>query len=313
MAALPFPPGLMLAGPTAAGKSEVALLLARRLSGEIVSVDSMQVYRGMDVGTAKPTVEERQSVRHHLIDVVDCSEAFDAARFVSLAEGILREVADRRRLPILCGGTGLYFKALLEGIGDAPSSDPDLRSALEKTPLPALLQELAEKDPQTFQHIDRKNPRRVVRAVEVLRLTGRPHSQQKAVWDHANENAARETSPVFVLRRGSDDLQARINIRVERMFASGLVDETRRLLGLGLEQNRTAMQAIGYRQVAEHLRGMRSLPETIELVKTKTRQFAKRQMTWYRRQLPVCWIDVAKEEPAGSVADRIQVEFERIK
>jgi tRNA dimethylallyltransferase len=309
MAAIASGPILMLAGPTAVGKSEVALLLAHRLPGEILSVDSMQVYRGMEVGTAKPSAEEQQNVRHHLIDVVDCTETFDAARFVSLAQGVVPDIAGRGRVPILCGGTGLYFKALLEGLGSAPSPDAKLRTELESIPLSVLLQELADKDPLTFQKIDRKNPRRVIRAVEVLRLTGRPHSKQRANWQEPGEGGAKLDSPVFVLRRQPADLQARINRRVERMFAAGLVDETRRLLAAGLERNRTAMQAIGYRQVVEHLRGARSLPETVELVKTKTRQFAKRQMTWYRRQLPVRWIDVGADETGSAIADRIQEEF----
>jgi tRNA dimethylallyltransferase len=301
----------MIAGPTAAGKSEVAMILARRLSGEIVSVDSMQVYRGMDWGTAKPSAADQRSVRHHLIDVAACNEAFDAARFVALAEVALRETAGRQRQPILCGGTGLYFKALLEGLGEAPSADPSLRADLEHLPLDNLLQELSEKDPATYDRIDRKNRRRIVRAVEVLRLTGRPFAQQRAEWRKADHGSVEPTLPVFVLRRDPADLHQRIQVRVDRMFNSGLVEETRRLLPLGLEQNRTAMQAIGYRQVVEYLRGVRSLEETIELVKTKTRQFAKRQMTWYRRQLPVCWMDVGAKEDAAAVADRIEAEFRK--
>src|SRR4030095_3854643 len=248
MAAIASGPILMLAGPTAVGKSEVALLLAHRLPGEILSVDSMQVYRGMEVGTAKPSAEEQQNVRHHLIDVVDCTEPSDAALVVSLAQGVVPDIAGRGRVPILCGGTGLYFKALLEGLGSAPSPDAKLRTELESIPLSVLLQELADKDPLTLQKIDRKNPRRVIRAVEVLRLTGRPHSKQRANWQEPGEGGAKLDSPVFVLRRQPADLQARINRRVERMFAAGLVDETRRLLAAGLERNRTAMQAIGYRQ-----------------------------------------------------------------
>src|SRR5258706_9064770 len=160
---------LLLAGPTAVGKSEVALRLAEKLGGEIISVDSMQVYRGLDLGTAKPSAADRARVPHHLIDVVDINEPFDAAKFVELARRAVAEIQARGRVPVLCGGTGLYFKAFLEGLGDAPPADPALRAELEAAPLPGLLRELAERDPASYEKIDRRNPRRVVRAVEVIR------------------------------------------------------------------------------------------------------------------------------------------------
>lgn len=185
MATVPsLPPGpILLAGPTAVGKSGVALLLAEQLNGEIVSVDSMQVYRGLDIGTAKPSAEERLRVPHHLIDTVDLAEPFDAARFLELAGLAVAEIQSRNRLPILCGGTGLYFKAYLDGLGEAPPADERLRAELEATPAAELLRELAERDPVTFETIDRLNLRRVIRAVEVIRLTGKPFSAQRARWD----------------------------------------------------------------------------------------------------------------------------------
>ena len=296
-------PSLLLAGPTAVGKSEVALLLAERLGGEIISVDSMQVYRGLDIGTAKPSPEERWRVPHHLIDVVELGESFDAAQFVKRAREAMAEIQARGRLPILCGGTGLYFKALLEGLGEAPPADAVLRAELERAPLEALLRELAERDPATFARIDRRNPRRVVRALEVIRLTGRPCSEQRAVWNLSAFSHL--SSPIFALSRAIDDLRARIDARVDQMFERGLVQETQGLWRSGLEQNRTAMQAIGYRQVVEHLRGERPLAETVALVKQKTRQFAKRQKTWFRHQLPVKGIEVGLEESAESVTARV--------
>lgn len=289
---------LFLAGPTAVGKSEVALLLAEKLNGEIISVDSMQVYRGLDIGTAKPTSAERARMPHHLIDVADLSEPFDAARFCELAHAAVQQIQSRGHRPIFCGGTGLYFKAFLEGLGDAPPSNAALRAALEATPLPVLLEELAARDPLTFDKIDRQNPRRVIRAVEVIRLTGKPFSAQRSTWNDAAVNTGR----LIVLIRPKPELDARINARVDVMFAAGLVEETRRLLTHGLDQNPTAMQAIGYRQVVEHLHGDRSLPETIELVKLRTRQFAKRQLTWFRRQ-PARWVEL--ENSAAVVADRV--------
>ena len=294
---------IFLAGPTAAGKSEIALALAEKICGEIISVDSMQVYRGLDIGTAKPSAAERARVPHHLIDVADLAEPFDAAQFVELAGKAAAEIQARGHVPIFCGGTGLYFKAYLEGLGDAPPADAQLRAELEAAPLAGLLEELERRDPATFAVIDRQNPRRVIRAVEVIRLTGRPFSAQRAEWQSKAQSP--RSKVIFGLSRAGADLHARINVRVDEMFRRGLVSETRGLLARGLERNRTAMQAIGYRQVAEHLRGERPLPETIELVKIKTRQFAKRQMTWFRRQLDVEWIELAPGDGAEAVVAKI--------
>jgi tRNA dimethylallyltransferase len=330
-------PPIFLAGPTAVGKSALALALAEQHGGEIISVDSMQVYRGLDIGTAKPTAAERARVPHHLIDVADLTEAFDAAKFVALAQQAVLEIQSRGRFPIFCGGTGLYFKAYLEGLGEAPPSDEKLRAELDATPLADLLRELEQRDPITFAKIDRQNPRRVIRALEVIRLTGKPFSAQRAEWKQpaaisslpspkggegrgeeahlfsaepdafATQNPSPQPSPhlggaresdalpaprFFCLSRPAADLHARINLRVDEMFAAGLVEETRQLLQHGLEQNKTALQAIGYRQVVEHLRGERSLPETIELVKIKTRQYAKRQLTWFRKHANAQWIEL---------------------
>jgi len=297
-------PLLCLAGPTAVGKSEIALLLAEQLGGEIISVDSMQVYRGLDIGTAKPDATERARVPHHLIDVADLTEAFDAAQFVELATRAIAEIRARGRRPILCGGTGLYFKALLEGLGNAPPSDRALRNELERTPLPDLLRELDEKDPATAARIDRQNPRRVFRAIEVLRLTGKPFSEQRASW--TQEQPSLGAFQFFALARESEDLRARIDARVDRMFARGLVEETRSLLDRGLLDNRNAQQALGYRQVIEHLRGERSLVETIALVKRRTWQFARRQRTWFRHQLAVVEMDLQPGESAESGAARVR-------
>jgi tRNA dimethylallyltransferase len=272
-------PELLLAGPTAVGKTEVALQLAERLGGEIISVDSIQVYRGLDIGTAKPTIEERARVPHHLIDILDPHETFDAAQFIRRASDAVRDIRGRNRLPILCGGTGLYFKAWLEGIGQAPAGDAELRAQLEQVPLDALLDELRNSDPETFARIDRKNPRRVIRAIEVIRLSGKPFSEQRA--RHPAKPAA-----FFVLQRERADLHRRIDRRVDEMFARGLVEETRRALN-----SPAARQALGYRQVVEHLEGKRGLEETIALVKLRTHQYAKRQLTWFRHQAQAEWIE----------------------
>ena len=294
---------IFLAGPTAVGKSDVALLLAKELDGEIIAVDSMQVYCGLDIGTAKPSATERKQVPHHLLDVAELNESFDAAMFCRLAGKAVEEIQSRGRVPIFCGGTGLYFKAFLEGLGEAPPSDPQLRAELEAAPLDDLLRELAAQDPQTFARIDRQNPRRVVRAVEVIRLTGRPFSGQRAGWSDAPDGA--QQAVFFVLTRPKPGLDDRINVRVDEMFRRGLVEETRRLLEHGLAENPTAMQAIGYRQVVEHLRGERSLAETVEMVKARTRQYAKRQMTWFRGHTPATWLELAGNESAAETCGRI--------
>lgn len=296
---------ILIAGPTAVGKSAVALCLAEQVGGEIITVDSMQVYRGLDIGTAKPCAAHRARVPHHLIDVVEVTELFDAAQFVRLAQSAVHEIQQRGRTPILCGGTGLYFKAFLEGLGEAPPADATLRAELEATPLADLLQELATRDPVTFDQIDRQNRRRVVRAVAVIRLTGRPFSVQRAPWNLAARPAGAPAHVAFGLSRQPDDLRHRIDARVDEMFACGLVEETRQLRARGLKDNPTAMQAIGYRQVVAHLEGQLSLGETVELVKRRTRQFARRQVTWFRRQLQLDWIPLGIDTPAPATAGLI--------
>ncbi len=307
---------ILIAGPTAVGKSEIALCLAGQLGGEIISADSMQVYRGLDIGTAKPSPAERARVPHHLIDICNLTESFDAAQFARLAQRAVAEIRSRGHVPILCGGTGLYFRAFLEGLGEAPSADAGLRAELEDTPLEKLLAELRERDPVTYPKIDKQNPRRIIRAVEVVRLTGKSFSAQRARWGETkvgssrrDDRTAQRAVPAkinfYFFTRTPADLHARINARVDAMFARGLVDETRELLKRGLAENKTAMQAIGYRQVVEHLRGERSLAETIELVKTRTRQFAKRQLTWFRAQKNLEWIELQPNEPLENVSQKI--------
>jgi tRNA dimethylallyltransferase len=294
---------VLLAGPTAVGKSEIALQVAEKIGGEIISTDSMQVYRGLDIGTAKPSPADRARVPHHLIDICDLQEAFDAAQFVRRARQAVAEIQSRKKIPVFCGGTGLYFKAFLSGLGEAPPANPELRAMLETLPFEALLRELRERDPAAYEKIDKQNPRRVIRAVEVIRLSGKKFSEQRAEWK--SEVQRPEAGVFFCLSRQPADLHHRINSRVDAMFRRGLVDETRALLEHGLEQNQTAMQAIGYRQVVEHLRGGRNLTETIEQVKIRTRQFAKRQLTWFRRHGHCEWMELGPGETPGSCAEKI--------
>ena len=296
-------PALFIAGPTAVGKSEIALRLAEQRDGELISTDSMQVYRGLDIGTAKPTPAERARIPHHLLDVCDLSDPFDAAQFVRRARQAVAEIQSRGRVPIFCGGTGLYFKAFVSGLGEAPATDSALRAALEAAPFESLLHELRERDPVAYEKIDKQNPRRVIRAVEVIRLTGRKFSEQRAEWKTPAALPVEKNSYCFT--RPPADLHARINARVDAMFARGLVEETSALLERGLDLNPTALQAIGYRQVAEYLRGEHSLEETVELVKIRTRQFAKRQLTWFRRHGNMKWIELNPSEPLEDIVKRL--------
>ena len=296
-------PPVFLAGPTAVGKSAVALALAEKIGGEIIAVDSMQVYRGLDIGTAKPTAAERARLPHHLLDICDLHEAFDAAQFIRHARKAVSEIQSRNKIPIFCGGTGLYFKAFLDGIGEAPPADEKLRAELEAAPFAALLAELQERDPAAYEKIDKQNPRRVIRAVSVIRLTGKKFSEQRAEWK--TESGKQKTENIFCFTRSAEDLHRRINIRVDAMFARGLVDETRGLLQHGLAENKFAMQAIGYRQVVEHLRGERDLAKTIELVKSRTRQFSKRQLTWFRRHGNCEWIELKPDEAVEATVARL--------
>lgn len=285
MSAPPFP--IFLTGPTAVGKSDLAMQLAGEISGEIISADSMQVYRGLDIGTAKPSPQKRSLIPHHLIDVANLCQTFDAGQFVNRATQAVREIKQRQKLPIFCGGTGFYLKAYREGLDDLPPSNPALRSELEQTPPKKLLEELCRKDPLLFAQIDPKNLRRVIRALEIIRQTRQPASAQRRRWA-----AKAPPPPLIVLFRPTASLRKRIHQRVEAMFRDGLVEETKALLKCGIQENPIASRALGYRQVLYHLENQNSLSETIALVKTKTWQFARRQITWFRKQKRTIWLDL---------------------
>ena len=290
---------IYLTGATASGKSALAMHLAKRLGGEIISVDSMQVYCGLNIGTAKPSSEEQAEVPHHLIDVAQLSEAFDAAQFVRLAKSASESISSRGRIPIFCGGTGLYFRALMEGLGNSPPSDELLRDELSLLPFESLVAELKIKDPKAAKQIDLKNPRRVLRAVEVMRLTGRPYSEQRIGWDKLK----RAPENLFCINREVDVLNQRIHKRVDEMFSLGLIEETQILIKQGLRDNRNACQALGYRQVLDLLDGELSLESVVDKVKIKTRQFAKRQRSWFRNQMKCDLLDWPEDENVDSFCE----------
>jgi tRNA dimethylallyltransferase len=298
--------GWFLTGPTAAGKTSVGLELAERLNAEIISLDSMAVYRGMDLGTAKPTPEQRRRVPHHLIDVVDPNEDYSLAQYVDAAHACVAEIRRRQREPLFVGGTPLYLKSLLRGIFEGPPADWELRrrieAELEEVGLAALHERLALVDPLTAARLHPHDKRRIIRALEVFRATGQPISHLQMQFDEARPA---EACKVFVLDWPRPILHQRIEARVERMFAAGLVDETRGLLARYGGLSRTASQAVGYREVIEHLAGNRSLAETIEQVKTRTRQFARRQETWFRSLSECRRVPMRDDVPPAEIATQI--------
>ncbi|MCX7887117.1 MAG: tRNA (adenosine(37)-N6)-dimethylallyltransferase MiaA [Verrucomicrobiae bacterium] len=302
---------IFLVGPTAVGKSAVAVELAERLGAEIVSADSMQVYRGLDIGTAKPTAAERARVRHHLIDVCEINEVFDVRRYVELAQAVLA----RLQVAVVVGGTGMYIRALRHGLFDGPGRQPQLRSRLEAMSTAELFAELQRVDPQTASRIDRHNPRRLVRALEVFYATGKPIAELQTQWA---KRCTGDAPPIFGLQRDRADLVARIERRIDQQMAAGWLEETRALMercplpsgaGLGTHVG-TVWQAAGYRELAAHLRGEISLAEAVARIKLRTRQLARRQMTWFRREPGIRWLAVEADELPGETARRILSELE---
>jgi tRNA dimethylallyltransferase len=280
---------LVIAGPTASGKTALAVALAERLGGEVVNADSQQVYRGLDVGTAKPTPAERARVPHHLLDVVEPGEGMDAARFAALADAAIAEIAARGRLPIVAGGTGLYVRALLHGVVPAPGRDPALRARLEEEALrlgrPALHARLAAVDPEAAARIRPNDLVRVVRALEIAAGGRRPSELHAA---HAFRED-RYDATILALDPPRAELHARIDARVREMFAAGLLEETRSLLARsgGALPGRLP---IGYAEAAEHLGGALPLEEAVRRVQVAHRRYARRQVIWLRRERGVEWI-----------------------
>jgi tRNA dimethylallyltransferase len=297
-----------LTGPTASGKSAVGIELARRINAEIVSLDSMAVYRGMNIGTAKPSLAERQAIPHHLIDIVDPWEDFSVAQYLALADDAIRQIRSRGREPLFVGGTPLYLKTLLRGLFSGPDADWAYRNQLEAVALRDGTSELHRRlsviDPVAANRLHPNDKRRLIRALEVHHRIGRPISEQQRQFSGpptANQRA------VWVLDWPRAQLHDRIDRRVEGMFAAGLVDEVRALLAADRPFSRTAQQALGYREVIEHLAGKTDLPTTIDLVKLHTRQFAKRQLTWFRSLAECRWIQVAEPLNASEIAERIDL------
>jgi len=290
---------LIIVGPTAVGKTATALWLAQEFSGEIISCDSMQVYRGFDLGTDKPSPEERKLVPHHLIDFLDPTEQFSAADFAFQALAIAEEIIGRGHLPIVVGGTGLYHQALTAGLFKGPGRDQALRQKLKTEArefgLEKLYQKLQEFDPEYARKITPKDSIRIIRALEVYYKTGRPISEHFRLTESPLQ--ARGFIPGQIgLKLERKELYRRIEERVDRMFEKGLVAEVRKLLEMGLPEEATPFKGLGYRQVLRYLKGEISLEEAIRLTKLETRHYAKRQMTWFRKTPGLTWFQPTEKD-----------------
>jgi tRNA dimethylallyltransferase len=301
----PLHRAIYLTGPTAVGKTAVGLALARRLGAEIIALDSMTLYRGMDLGTAKPTVAERAAVPHHLIDVLDPWEAASVADYRGWALAAVAAIEGRGKRALFVGGTALYLKALLRGLFAGPGADPDRRRALEEEAdrhgNAALHARLAALDPATAARLHPHDRRRVIRALEVIAAAGQPLARLQA--EHGRTAPAGVA--VFALERPRAELCARIDRRVVTMFADGLVAEVRTLQAGIRPLGPVAAQAVGYREVFEYLAGRAPLDQTVDRVQARTRQFAKRQATWFRGLAEVQPWPVAPDEPPDATAGRL--------
>jgi len=302
------PEMVLIVGCTATGKGRIAFELARRVGGQILSIDSMKVYRRMDIGTAKPSLERRQAVQHHLIDIVEPSESFSVGRYVELADRVIEDMQNQQQSIIAVGGTAMYLRALIEGIFEGPSANPEIRQRLKdqavQIGMDKLHAQLAQVDPDAAQRIHPNDLKRIVRALEVYELTGKPIS---SFHTHFRTGQFRHTWQLIGLRREKDDAGRRINKRVKTMIEMGLVEEVKSLLAEPEGLSRQAAQAVGYAEMIEHLQGKRALDDAIEKIKINTRRLAKAQRTWFRSFQYVHWFDLKPHDPPDEVAEKIML------
>jgi len=281
---------LVICGPTASGKTRLGVELALRLGGEVISADSMQLYRGMDIGTAKPTMKERRGVTHHMLDVAEPCENWSVARYAQTASACAQDILSRGKLPIVVGGTGLYIDTLVAGRDFAPFTGKWRRELQERAKaegVEVLYEELKRIDPERAARLPIGDEKRIIRALEVWYETGRTISEHDALTRETPPRYRAVTLGLAFSRR--EDMWAQIDKRVDEMAASGLVDEVKGLLASGIPENSTAMQAIGYKEVSAALREGREMAQAIEEIKLRTRQYAKRQLTWFRRNKKIYW------------------------
>lgn len=285
-------PLVILTGPTAVGKTELSIKLAKLLNGEIISADSMQVYKGMDIGTAKITKEEMQGVEHHLIDIITPFEDWDVSSFKTYSQNALDDIVMRGRIPLVTGGTGFYIQALVKDVDFSYEDNSDVRNELEREyelkGADYLHEKLKEVDPVSAVIIHKNNVKRVIRALEFFKLNGYPISEHNKTQ---SENESPYNFAYFVLTDERDKLYERINRRVDIMLENGLVDEVKRLKDSGLDRSYVSMQGLGYKEILDYLDGKLTLEEAVYILKRDTRHFAKRQLTWFRREKDVIMIN----------------------
>jgi len=291
-----------IVGPTAMGKTATAIELAKQLNGEIISIDSRQVYKGLDIGTAKPTLHQQQEISHHLVDILELDEQISAGAYRKLALKTVSEIQSRGKLPIFVGGSGMYIRALIRGIFHESCTDMvirrRIRKELQEKGTAALYNRLVDIDPELAVKIHLNDVKRITRALEIYEITGKPPSE------HYRTQQTNPPFPyqIFVLTMERELLYRRINARVEEMIASGLVREVELLLNRGLRQNLDLLLTLGYREVIQHLDGNCSHAEMVENIKRNTRRYAKRQLTWFRNQLEATWLTIAEQQSISETA-----------
>ncbi len=296
-----------IAGPTASGKTALAIEIAKRFSGEVISCDSMQIYKGMDIGTAKPDEDEKCGILHHMIDIIEPSQKFSVADFAEMARACIDDCISRGRLPILAGGTGLYMDSVLNNTDFADfKSDPEFRKEMqalaETEGNEALHKILRQKDPEAAEKIHPNNVRRVIRALEVCKVTGK-------TFTLVNEESKREAlfdALVFGIDTDRETLYKRIDKRVDVMMEKGLLDEVKALCENGVGKDTTAMQAIGYKELLEYIDGKEPLLDAVEKIKQESRRYAKRQLTWFRRNDEIQWVRLDDEDSLEKIFEKCQ-------
>lgn len=297
----------LLIGCTASGKSQVALSLARRLGGEIVAIDSMKIYRRMDIGTAKPSLSVRREVAHHLIDIIEPSESYSLGCFVEDADRVIRDIHSRGRPIVAEGGSMMFVRGLVSGVFDGPSADlafrHELRSRAKREGTAGLHADLTRIDPEAATRIHPNDLRRIERALEVYHRSGVPISELQKQWA---QSCSKYDCRVVAVRRPKEETSRRINDRVRQMMVDGLIEEVRSLLAEPAGIGDQAAQAVGYAEIIRHLSGELSLEDAVEQIKINTRRLAKSQRTWMRRMPGVRWVDVAEDERVEQIADRVQ-------
>jgi tRNA dimethylallyltransferase len=297
---------ILILGVTASGKGKLAFALADSIGAEIISIDSMKVYRRMNIGTAKPPKENRDRIAHHLIDVIEPSDSFSVARFLELTNAAIDDIKKRGKPVVAVGGTALYIKSLLYGLFEGPGADEQIRdqlkSQMQVEGLGKLYSQLQKIDPAAAAKISANDPRRIIRALEVYKLTGKPISSFQQQWD---ANASQDWT-IIGLRREKTEESKRINARVKKMIDSGLVDEVKQLLTEPKPLSKQAGSAIGYAEIITHLAGQATLDDAVELIKKNSRKLAKAQRTWFKTFKNVNWLDLAPDETADSALARVK-------